>query len=53
VRSALEDLERRGLVLRHVGGGAFLAPGQTAVGDRAGESSPAEIMVSRLAWSLS
>lgn len=48
VRSALQDLERRGLVLRHVGRGTFLAPDETAADDRIGEPSPAEIMASRL-----
>ena len=28
VRSALEDLERRGPVLRHVGGGRMRSPGR-------------------------
>jgi DNA-binding FadR family transcriptional regulator len=48
VRSALDDLQARGIVLRHVGRGTFLAPDDTAATDGATEPSPAEIMASRL-----
>ncbi|MGR7001002.1 FadR/GntR family transcriptional regulator [Yinghuangia aomiensis] len=46
VRAALDDLESRGVVLRHVGRGTFLAPDETAADSDA--PSPAEIMASRL-----
>ncbi|MFJ8791256.1 FadR/GntR family transcriptional regulator [Streptomyces sp. NPDC102462] len=49
VRAALQDLESRGVVLRHVGRGTFIAPDETALPDgSAHQPSPAEIMASRL-----
>ncbi len=48
VRSVLDDLEARGVVLRHVGRGTFLAPSETSVPDLSSHPSPAEIMTSRL-----
>ncbi|SFN06625.1 transcriptional regulator, GntR family [Streptomyces sp. cf124] len=49
VRAALQDLESRGIVLRHVGRGTFIAPDETTLADGpAHQPSPAEIMASRL-----
>lgn len=49
VRAALQDLESRGIVLRHVGRGTFIAPEETTLTDApAHQPSPAEIMASRL-----
>ncbi|MFE7940517.1 FadR/GntR family transcriptional regulator [Streptomyces griseoincarnatus] len=49
VRAALQDLESRCIVLRHVGRGTFIAPDETALADGAAhQPSPAEIMASRL-----
>ncbi|UGQ11858.1 FCD domain-containing protein [Yinghuangia sp. ASG 101] len=48
VRAALRDLEQRGVVLRHVGRGTFLAPDETAHSDDGHGPSPAEIMTTRL-----
>jgi DNA-binding FadR family transcriptional regulator len=49
VRDALQNLESRGIVLRHVGRGTFVAPDETARRDASGhQPSPAEIMASRL-----
>jgi DNA-binding FadR family transcriptional regulator len=49
VRSALQNLESRGLVLRHVGRGTFVAPDETAhAGTSENQPSPAEIMAARL-----
>ena len=48
IRAVLDDLETRGVVLRHVGRGTFLAPSETAVNAVSGHPSPAEIMTSRL-----
>ncbi|MET9793665.1 FadR/GntR family transcriptional regulator [Streptomyces canus] len=49
VRDALQNLESRGIVLRHVGRGTFIAPDETARADASGhQPSPAEIMASRL-----
>jgi DNA-binding FadR family transcriptional regulator len=49
VRAALQDLESRGMVLRHVGRGTFIAPDHTAhPGTPGHQPSPAEIMASRL-----
>ncbi len=49
VRAALQDLESRGIVLRHVGRGTFVAPNETTLLDGVShQPSPAEIMASRL-----
>ncbi|GHJ26696.1 transcriptional regulator [Streptomyces hygroscopicus subsp. sporocinereus] len=49
VRAALQDLEARGIVLRHVGRGTFVAPDNTTrPSGAAHQASPAEIMASRL-----
>jgi DNA-binding FadR family transcriptional regulator len=49
VRAALEDLESRGVVLRHVGRGTFLAHDEAARVDASGhQPSPADIMATRL-----
>jgi DNA-binding FadR family transcriptional regulator len=48
VRAALQDLESRGVVLRHVGRGTFLSPESPAVDDAGLQPSPAEIMTARL-----
>jgi GntR family uxuAB operon transcriptional repressor len=47
IRSVLDDLEARGLLVRHVGRGTFLAP-SVATAERSDHPSPAEIMTSRL-----
>lgn len=50
VRSALDELESRGVVLRHVGRGTYLTPQETEEPSTAsGHPSPAEIMAARLA----
>lgn len=48
VRTALHDLESRGIVLRHVGRGTFLAPDETATPENVHEPSPSEIMAARM-----
>ncbi|MCX4759655.1 FCD domain-containing protein [Streptomyces sp. NBC_01275] len=49
VRTALEDLESRGIVLRHVGRGTFLALDGTATPEGHDHPSPSEIMAARMA----
>lgn len=49
VRAALQTLESRGIVLRHVGRGTFIAPDEAAhPGPGGDQPSPADIMASRL-----
>ena len=48
IRSVLEDLETRGVVLRHVGRGTFLTPSDTVTPNGSDHPSPSEIMSSRL-----
>lgn len=49
VRAALNDLEQRGIVLRHVGRGTFLAPDETRPSSRDHhQPSPSEIMAARM-----
>jgi GntR family uxuAB operon transcriptional repressor len=48
IRSVLDDLETRGVLLRHVGRGTFLTPSDPVTADGSEHPSPAEIMASRL-----
>ncbi len=48
IRSVLDDLENRGVVLRHVGRGTFLTPSDPAIAAGSEHPSPSEIMSSRL-----
>jgi len=48
IRSVLDDLEARGVLLRHVGRGTFLTPADPVPADVSGHPSPGEIMSSRL-----
>jgi GntR family transcriptional regulator, uxu operon transcriptional repressor len=48
IRSVLDDLEARGVLLRHVGRGTFLTPTEPNAADGSGHPSPGEIMTSRL-----
>lgn len=49
IRSVLDDMESRGVLLRHVGRGTFLTPADPAVAEPVGHPSPREIISSRLA----
>ncbi len=48
IRSVLDDLEARGVLLRHVGRGTFLTPTDPSAIDGSDHPSPGEIMTSRL-----
>jgi DNA-binding FadR family transcriptional regulator len=48
IRSVLDDLEARGVLLRHVGRGTFLTPTDPTATAGSDHPSPSEIMTSRL-----
>jgi GntR family transcriptional regulator, uxu operon transcriptional repressor len=48
IRAVLDDLENRGVVLRHVGRGTFLTPSDLDIKSGSEHPSPTEIMSSRM-----